>query len=108
MYLIWANSTTESRLGDLIAELRKKHGLSQEKLALEVDNLMPSIWPYAHNGQDDLIHSAHLAPFVAALVGPGRTGGTEHLAPHAIDDQNRRRVGDRACARFPWAIAPQS
>ena len=56
---------------------------------------MPSIGPHAHDGQDHLIHAAHFAPFVAALVEKGRPGGLEHLAPDAIDQQNRRGIGDR-------------
>ena len=32
---------------------------------------------------------------VAALVDSQRPGGLEHLPPNAIDQQDRRRIGDR-------------
>jgi len=60
-----------------------------------VEDLVASIRPHAHDGQDHLIHAAHFAPFVAALVDPHSPGGLQNLAPNAIDQQDRRRIGDR-------------
>jgi len=71
---------------------RRVFGRSQ----LIVDDLMSAIFPDAHNRQDDLILTTHLASLVATLVEKGRTSRKEHLAPHTIDNQDWRRIRDRA------------
>src|SRR4051794_38035433 len=61
---------------------------------LIVDDLMPSIRPHAHNGQNHLVYATHLAPLVAALVEPGRAGWPQYLAPAALDHKDRRGIGN--------------
>jgi site-specific DNA recombinase len=61
-----------------------------------VQDLVASILPHAHHGQDYTFLAAHFHALVIAAVEKGLAGWRQGLHPHAIDDQNGRGVGDRA------------
>src|SRR6266496_5736459 len=63
-----------------------------------MENLVTAILPHTHYRQDHLLLAAHFYALMPAAVEKGLAGRHQDLHPHAIDDQDRRGVGNRALA----------